>query len=370
MEKNDKYKKDFIVLIVLILIVAAVIITLILSGKLTFAINSNNSTTTNNVVNNDTNNKPTTVDPYAKYSNMKWSTTIKFDENWYKVWIDENSNLSLQSYDWDSKTSSYDIAKAAVVKQLPNNEKVKYFECVTSPQAPVMEYIIALSTDNNLYYVGVDGSNKIFKLNSDSNKVVALTRNIDTKTQLQYTKNDIYALLDNGSLVKVYEEFKSDTNEIIAELGLTYEERNSHKTTIVVGPYGAGYYITSANYVRVEDLNRTYLLDENSNKLELQYYFQVSDYGNCYFVSKTNKLYKLDTTNNKIELVNSRIVSSVKLNGTVVNIKYQDNTSDEFELIPTTSYQNKISLSTNESYDFSNKTDREAYAAKYLFKQF
>ena len=369
MERNNKYEKFLIIIIVLILIVATVLITLVVSGKLTFNINSANPTTSN--TKDNTNNQSNINDPYAKYPDIKWSKNIEYDEKWCKVCIDVNSDLTIQLFDWNTETSNYDIPEAITVKQLPNNEKVKYFECVTSPQAPVMEYIIVLTTNNNLYYVGVDGSNKIFKLNSNNNKVTQLTRNIDTNSQLQYTKNDIYALLDNGSLVKVYDEYQSDTSEITAELGLTYEERNSHKTTLVVGPYGYGYYITNENYMRNEDSTRSYILDENNNKIILQYYFQPYDYGDCYFVSKTNKLYKLDSSiNNKIELVNSKIVSTIELNGITINIKYVDNTTDTFELIPTSSFEDKINPYENKTYDFSIKSDRETYAGKYLFKQF
>ncbi|MDD2376473.1 MAG: hypothetical protein PHD15_04645 [Clostridia bacterium] len=368
MERNNKYEKILIIIIVLILIVTTVLIILVVSGRLTLNINSPNTTTSNTIDN--TNNQSNINDPYAKYPDMKWSTNIKYDENWCKVLIDVNLDLTMQLFDWNTETNNYDIPGAITVKKLPNNEKVKYFECVPSPQAPVMEYIIVLTTNNNLYYVGVDGSNKIFKLNSN-NKAIELTRNIDTSPQIQYTRNDVYVLLDNGSLVKVNDLYNSDTKEITAELGLTYEERNSHKTTLVVGPYEYGYYITNENYIKNEDLTRSYILDENNSKFVLQYYFQYYSYGDCYFVSKTNKLYKLDSSiNNKIELVNSKIISSIGLNGTTINIKYVDNTTATYELISTSSYQDKINLYENEAYDFSNKSDREIYAGKYLFKQF
>lgn len=370
MERREKYKNILLIIIVLILIVATVFVTLIVSGKLTFNINLENPVTNNTT--NNTNDQSNSNDPYSKYSNIKWSTNIKYNENWFKAWIDDSLNLNIQLYDWNTETNKFDIPGAITVKQLPNNEKVKYFEYVSSPQAAEIEYMIVLSTDNNLYYVGIEGSNKIFKLNSDNNKVIALTRNIDTKTQLQYTRNDIYALLDNGKLVKVYEEYKSNPNEIIAELGLTYEECNLYKTTLVVGPYGYGYYITNENYMRKEDITRSYIPDENNNKLVIKYYFQAYGYGDgdCYFVSKTNKLYKLDFDNDKIELVNSKIVSNVQLNGTIINVKYEDNTTEKFELISASSYEDKINPNENEAYDFSNQSDREIYAVTYLFKQF
>lgn len=364
MEKSDKYKKILMIIIVLILVVVMVLMSLIISGKLTFNINLNNT-----ITNNTTNDANNTNDPYSKYSNIKWSTNIKYDENWFKAWIDDDSNLNIQLYDWNTETNKFDKPQAITVKKLPNNEKVKYFEYVSSPQAAEIEYVIVLSTDNNLYYVGMEGSDKIYKLNSD-NKVMALTRNIDTKKQLQYTRNDIYALLDNGKLVKVYEEYKSNPNEIIAELGLTYEECNTYKTTLVVGPYGFGYYITNENYMRNEDITRSYMFDENNNKLVIQYYFQAYDYSDCYFVSKTNKLYKLNSDNNKIELVDNKIISSIKLNRTIINVKYEDNTTKEFELISEDYYENKINPYENKTYDFSNQSDRETYATQYLFKKF
>lgn len=371
MEKRDKYEKILITVIVIMLFIVAIVVALLISGKLSFNINPKNNIDNNSInnSNNNTNDESNVIDPHDKYSNIKWSTNTKFDEGWVKVWIDGNSDLNIQEYDWNVEKGIFDEPKGIAVKQLPNGEKVKYFECVTSPQVAEVEYIIVLSTNNNLYYVGISASDKMYKLNNDNGKVIELARNIDTKPQLQYTKNDIYALLSSGKLVKVYEDFDSDVNEITAALGLTYEENNSYKTTVVFGPYDTGFYITNENYMRIDDKNRTYILDESNSKFIVNYYFQVSDYGDTFFVSKANKLYKLNS-DNKLELVSSKIVSTVNLNKTVANIEYTDNTTTAIELIPETAYQDKISVDTNEDYDFSNQADREAYAKKYLFMQF
>ena len=294
----------------------------------------------------------------SKYDKFEWSTKKEAKLSPTKITLDSDSNLKIENED-----------EKVIIKKLPNNEKIKYFEEVSSPQVPMIMYVVALSTEGNLYYIDIEEDITTKKINTDNKKVLEMVRDIDTKTQIEYTKNNIYVLLEDGRLLKVFEGYDEDKQEFDLKLGVSYEEANSYKTTLQLYVQGKGFYVTEDNYLKNSDVTRSYLLDEEGNKIKVKYSFQEYSDSVCYFITDNNKLYKLDLENFEITLVNDKIVKKVTKDGETIIVEATDGTTEELTLIPENS-EITYAAYGDKTYDFTNKQDRVKYVEEVLFREF